>query len=316
MPHPTPPQIPSRPRRPNRARELAASLSHLAVTPALYTLGAAACTEQLAGLHRLITGRTAALAAGVVLCTACSAYLLDRVKLTDRWLDPADQEAHPLRFGFIARYSGRLRAASLAMLLSAAWLALALAPWGPALPAIAAVGVVLYAPRPKGRRPRPKDMILLKNAYAAVGIAAFAAIVALAASDPGADLPELLGVARAHAAGLAVSAAFVAVRVVADAALCDLDDEHADRRFGTGTLPIRLGRDRAWALAMWTRIGSSALLALIPAVPFAARLAWAGVTIVSSLGLRIASPSRVRDWVDLRFAAEAAAVGLLLVLVH
>jgi hypothetical protein len=51
---------------------------------------------------------------------------------------------------------------------------------------------------------------------------------------------------------------------------------------------------------------------LIPFGPARARLLWAAVTALSSVGLRVWRPTRVRDVVDARFALEAFAVTLTL----
>ena len=98
----------------------------------------------------------------------------------------------------------------------------------------------------------------------------------------------------------------------ADAALCDLDDEEADRRHGTGTLSTHLGRTRAWNTALTLRLCIAIALVLIPALPANARLAWAAVTVASSVSLRLAAPTRVRDWVDARLPIEAALVAVIL----
>ncbi len=47
-------------------------------------------------------------------------------------------------------------------------------------------------------------------------------------------------------------------------------------------------------------------------MPWWPRLGWAAVTIVSSVGLRLISPARLRDWVDVRVALEAAVVAAVL----
>ncbi|MGH7133803.1 MAG: hypothetical protein ACREJO_17885, partial [Phycisphaerales bacterium] len=55
-------------------------------------------------------------------------------------------------------------------------------------------------------------------------------------------------------------------------------------------------------------------LAVVPLGPARVRVAWAIATAVTSIALRGARPAKVRDWVDGRFAAEAAAVSVFLAL--
>lgn len=273
-------------------------------------LASVICIAQLAGFDAAIAPRAKLTAAGFALCTAVAVYLLDRVKLRDTWLDPADAQAHPERFGFVTRHARLLRILMLSLACIASGLGWLLAPWLALFPLVAVVGVQLYAGRPRARRPRPKDVMLLKNLYVSAGITGFAALVAVAATIPGADLNVLTATVSSHWLQMVVACAFVGVRVFADAAICDLDDVDADRRFGTRTLAVTLGRTRAWNIALLIRLVSAG--AILPAtfLPLAPRLAWAGVTIVSSIGLRFASPMHVRDLVDARFAAEAALVSL------
>jgi 4-hydroxybenzoate polyprenyltransferase len=115
---------------------------------------------------------------------------------------------------------------------------------------------------------------------------------------------------RLDAVGLAGVTLFA--RVFADAALCDLDDEGSDREHGTVTLPTTLGRERAWTVSMWVRIAAAVALWFVPWGPEEARRAWAAVTVVSSVGLRVWRPRRVRDIVDARLGVEAGLVSLIL----
>lgn len=282
------------------------SLSHLALWPGLYVAAAVTFVLQIAGaaipaknlLHLLL----------LAFLTAVGVYLLDRVKLRDAWLDPADAAAHPDRYQFLAQRSGSVRViafASLAIAGVVGWLNRAPYHVLVAVPVIAAGGVLLYAARPRGTRPRPKDILIIKNAYIAGGITGFALLLALCVIDSSMLTQRATG-------GLILAGAALLCRVFADAALCDLDDLHADRRFGTRTLATTMGRMAAWNIAMWARIISAAALVAIPVGSLAARLAWAGATLASSVLLRLASPLRVRDWVDARFALEAVVVGAVL----
>lgn len=152
-----------------------------------------------------------------------AAYLLDRVKLRDAWLDAADRQAHPARYAFLGRRTTAVRALIAVAVAGATAAGAAVSRWMIPVPIAACAGVTVYAPRPRGRTPRLKDRLVLKNTYVAGGIA-----------------------------GFAVATVFVA---------------HA--------------------------------------------AAWAVVTVASSASLRVVSPAPVRDWVDLRFALEAAATTLL-----
>lgn len=285
-------------------------LSHLAVWAGVYVAASVACFAQIAGLAHLLPPRTWTLALVYAFCTAAAVYLLDRIKLADRWLDPADRSSHPARFEFLTRRRAVVRALILTLLLLGAAAGAVVTPLAPILSLAACVGVTLYAGRPRRARPRPKDLLLVKNASVAGGIGAFAILVTLAGAGP--LTPEAIrGLLRSSLAPLAFSAAHLFARVWADAALCDLDDEAADRAFGTGTLATHFGRRRAWNTALALRLALAAALALVPVGPGEWRLAWALITVVSSVGLRIAAPARVRDWVDARFGAEAVAAAIL-----
>ena len=308
------PVIPSR--RPSHLPKasVVSPLGYIALWAGLYVVGSLVFLAQISGLDDHIHAATKFTAVAFTFCTATGVYLLDRVKLRDAWLDPADAHAHPKRFNFVSSHARPLRIAMLVLLAVAAGLGWMLMRWGVLIPPLAAMGVFVYAGRPRDERPRPKDVMLLKNFYVALGITGFAVLISLAAIRPRADLEVLAALARRHVLLLALAAAHLMVRVFADAVLCDLDDEDADRRFGTETLPIHLGRNKAWNTALGIRLAAALILAAIPVLPLGPRLAWAGVTVVSSLTLRFAAPRRLRDWVDARFAIEAAVVSLVLCL--
>ncbi len=284
-------------------------ISDAAVLAGLYVTGAAAFCAQVSGLDELMSAKSIGLAAGTVFCTTVAVYLLDRVKLRDSWLDPADAQSHPRRHAFVLRHTGTLRMTCSLLLIAAGWLGSQLMPFGWAVPLIAVAGVLAYAGQPRTSRRRPKDILLVKNAYVAAGIAGFAAIVTVAAATPGATLAAMQQMVSAHAVPLLLASAHLSLRVLADAVLCDLDDEHADRRFNTRTVPVHVGRMPAWNTALAIRLGSAAALAAIPLLPLWPRLGWALVTGVSSILLRVTAPSRLRDWVDGRLAIEGIVVG-------
>src|SRR5262245_41220741 len=95
--------------------------SHLALWASLYVTGAVACFGQVAGMgFSGVLDRSRGLALVYGFLTAAAVYLLDRVKLRDPWLDPADRAAHPNRFEFLARYAAKVRVLAAAMALASA----------------------------------------------------------------------------------------------------------------------------------------------------------------------------------------------------
>jgi 4-hydroxybenzoate polyprenyltransferase len=278
-------------------RTLIERLGHLAVWAGLYAGAAVPCFAQVAGLS--LHPRSLGLALAFVVPCGIAVYLLDRIKLRDAWLDPADAEAQPGRMAFLSARTGPIRTAMIVLLATATAAGAALAWWMALLPWLACAAVFVYAGRPRAARPRPKDVLIFKNATVAAGITACAALAALAAAGR-LSFPE----SPAALLPLAFSAAHLFLRVFADAALCDVDDEAADRAHGTQTLPTALGRRQAWNVAMAIRLALAAALLAIPIGPWPARLAWALVTIASSLALRWPNPRRLRDWVDARFPIE------------
>jgi len=197
----------------------------LAFWAAVYVTACVVCAAQLLGVaHRL----TAA-ALLYAWSTALLAYLLDRVKACDAWMDPADRLAHPERYAFLHSY----RHAARWIMLGAAVVSLRtgwmLHPIAAAGTAATVLGVLAYAgkPRTAGAVPRVKDRFILKNLFVGAGIAGFAVLMAhLAAADRadgrGAESVTYL-VERLAAAPLvpALTFAYLTLRVYADAVLCD-----------------------------------------------------------------------------------------------
>jgi len=195
--------------------------------------------------------------------------------------------------------------ATVMALVSAAvgWL---LSPVAPVLTVAAGVGVLAYAGRPRAVRPRIKDVFLVKNGFVAAAIAAFAAVVCVLASAG--SLAGARAMVEEHWAVFLFAAGQLFVRVFADAAVCDLDDEHADRSYRTATLPTHLGRLRAWNVAAGMRIVLGIVLVAARVGPVAACRGWGIVTILSTVALRVWNPRRVREAVDGRLAVEALIV--------
>lgn len=305
-------QLPTPLHREPALRRIVHGAAHLALWAGMYVTGAVVLLAQITGMDTEVSTGARIAAAGYALCTATGVYLLDRVKVRDRWLDPADAQAHAERFAFLTDRAGPVRALALTLLLVAAGIGALGHPALAIAPLVAAVGVIAYAGRPRRTHPRPKDILIVKNTYVAAGITGFAALVVVVGARPEASVAMLGHVVIDHAVPLALGCILVAIRVFADAVVCDLDDEVSDRQQGTGTLPTRLGRRRAWDIAFGVRLGIAVAMAVIPVFPLPDRLAWAGVTVASSFALRLINPSRVRDWVDARLAAEALTVTAIL----
>jgi len=279
---------------------------HLGLWPGLYAVGALLCLTQLAWFTP-DPGRLAA-AAFSVLFTATGAYILDRVKLRDAWIDPADITAQPERYAFLVPRARFVRLAAVALLGAGALAGLFISRYAPLSAGLAALGVVAYALKPRRRQPRPKDIVWIKNLYVALGITSFAALAALAAAASRDDFRAWLDLAHEHVRALVAACSLVAARVLLDAALCDIDDEPADRAHRTHTFSTRWGPERAWSLTGLARIALIAITLAATPCPWRARLAWAIAMSVGTLALRLRRPERVRDPVDLRLFLEAAAV--------
>ncbi|MCC6320835.1 MAG: UbiA family prenyltransferase [Phycisphaerales bacterium] len=290
-------------------------LAHLAVFAAVYVTAAVVCAAQVVGAAHAPTP-------GVLLfawSTALLAYLLDRIKLRDAWLDPADRDAHPERFAFLFAHRHAARALMLVAAVASAISGWMLHPIAAAGTGATVVGVLVYAGRPRaaGGRARVKDRFILKNLFVGAGIAGFAVLIVCLAAERAA------GAGRADCFTLivppfpplliALTLAYLTLRVYADAVLCDIDDEPADRAHDTRTLPTRIGGEGAWRAAMWLRLALAASLLVWPVGPFAARAAWAGFSALGTLALRWWRPHRVRDLVDARFGIEAASVWAVLI---
>jgi hypothetical protein len=276
-------------------------IGHLGLLSGLYVAAAFVSLAQLAGV--VIVPPPLVLLSITLLATA--AYALDRVKLRDRWIDPSDLASQPDRYAFLQPRARAVRGLAVLMLLLGGAFGLAATRWAPLAALLIPLGVAAYAARPRGARPRPKDILGLKNTYVAAGILGFSLLTAIAVAAP-ADTPDSWrSVVTTHAAALTAAAFLLALRVVLDAALCDLDDESADRRFGTATLATTLGHRRAWRYTGWLRFILIIAIPLALPCPWRPRLVWTAATILGMLSLRLAHPDRVRDWVDIRLPIEA-----------
>lgn len=281
---------------------------HVGAFAGMYVAGAMVCVWQLGGLEKLTGRETPSIAAlTAVLLIATGTYALDRVKVRTSWMDPSDRVAQPERYAFLDAQPRRVRyGAAIGLIIGAGigcrvhWLA-------PVAAALAAIGVIAYAPRArKGTlaRARIKDHLGIKNLYVAAGITSFATVAAVAdaASRPAWSIEDVLG---SGWSGLLAASALVGFRVMCEAAICDLDDETADRMHGTRTLPTVVGGRAAWK---WTGLARVLLpVATLACVwcPWRARVVWAVVGMLGVLAMRVRRPRKVRDLVDVRLAIES-----------
>ena len=270
-------------------------LGHIGAWAGLYAVAALVCLSQLTGTASLAGYLPRWEAIAVVFLTATGVYALDRVKLRDSWMDPADAQAQPERYEFLRQFSRPVRALAACTLIAAAGVGLRLSPWAPWVEILAASSVIAYAARPRRERSRIKDVHWIKNTYVAAGMTGFV-MAASFASHP--------VTTWAGAESLLIAGAILAVRIGFDAAMCDIDDEPSDRQFGTETWATRLGGATLWN---WTGVVRVALIAAIVAAPLIwhAQLAWAAAMLLGMAALRIPRWSRLGEVVDLRFIPEA-----------
>lgn len=285
-------------------------LGHLGVWAGLYALAAFVCFAQLA---RMTSGGLLPRWESMlcVFLTATGVYSIDRVKLFSAWLDPADIEAQPERYSFLMRRALVVRLGAFMLLVVAGVVGSLVHYSMPVLVGIAAVSTVVYAPGPRRSVARIKDRVWLKNAYVAAGMAFFALLMTLLSLRPG-SMEELWVITVEQKVVLGLAFGVVFLRIFFDAALCDIDDEPTDRRFGTGTFVTSLGPMRVWN---WAGIGRLAVAgSLLVALPLAwwPRVGWAIAMLLGMIALRWRHPVRIRDTVDIRFLPEAAGVTLLL----
>lgn len=293
------------------------TLGDTAILPAVYVAAATWLLAQLAGLEVAPAKLAAAIACAFL--TALSIYLLDRVKWRDAWLDPADPEAHPARHDLLWPHRGRLRGVAALALVAAMGLAATLDDaagpggwWPAAIPAAGVVGAWIYAGRPRRATPRPKDLLASKHAAVGIAIAAFAAVLALAAAGRAAT-PTMVAASLSDPAALLVTAA-IALRVAADAIWCDLDDAAVDRRYGTASVPASLGARAAWRagftlLLVAGGLASTATFAGLDRPDLRGPF-WALVGLGGGALLAWRSPSRVRDLAEIRLPIEAICLAL------
>ncbi|MCA9310380.1 MAG: UbiA family prenyltransferase, partial [Phycisphaerales bacterium] len=233
---------------------------------------------------------------------------LDRVKPNARFVDPADELAHPERHAFMSRHARSVRTACLLLGLVAAVCGALLFPLAPLIVVAAWAAVLIYG-RPRTLGWRPKDVFVLKNLCVA-GSAAALSLAGAAMIHPSA-LHEIRPLARLVAWGIVLT-----LIVFADAVLCDLDDVPGDAPFGTRTFPVVSGPRMAWRVANICHIVAAVGLSA------AALLGWTTIVtpllagwglLATNLLLKFLRPAAVRPWVDLRLGLFGCVAWLTLV---
>lgn len=273
----------------------------------MYVAAAMVCLWQLSGVGAGVLPPWEALVA--VALMASGTYALDRVKLRNEWIDPADRMAQPERYAFIEGHATWVRWAAVACIVAGSAIGIRVSALAPVTGLLAAAGVVIYAPRPRRFGARLKDVAGLKNVYVAGGITGFCGLVAIMAAAHG-DSSAARAIVESRWPALACACALTAARVLLDAALCDLDDMESDRAHGTITLPTLVGNELAWTLTGAARIATLGATMACPWCPWPARVAWTLAGAAGMIALRARRPGRIRDFVDLRLVGVAAGATL------
>ncbi|MEM7227313.1 MAG: UbiA family prenyltransferase [Planctomycetota bacterium] len=228
-------------------------------------------------------------AAGAFLLTV-GVYLLDRVKPIDAWIDEADRMAHPRRAAFLLKRTRMLRGVIVVVSIGAAVLLAQLHIALPLLVIAAHAGVLLYGSLP--HRPRVKDRFVLKNLAVAIAMTALAFLLVTIETWRTLEIVPVM-----------VVATFMLLHVMSDAMLCDLDDREADAAHGTATVPVRCGSTFTWGLvALLQTIAMTVLICagLVEIVPIPAATMFGVGLLIGTIALKLWSPMRVRDLVDLK----------------
>ncbi len=285
---------------------------HIGLWAGLYVIGAHVCFWQLAGAGP--SGSWPPVLAIIAVAMAATAvYAIDRVKLHDKLIDPADLQAQPVRYAFLTRHSMSVRVLAFALLISAMLLAMQASHYLPIVIGLSLVGVVVYAPGPRKSLPRPKDLLGLKNLWVALGVVALT-IVATALVGP---LSKVEGEAFWTTARLRIipildAATLLLIRVIIDAAICDIDDSESDRTHGTRTLANTIGRRNTLWIAIAAKVLLAGLIVAVARSPASVRVAWAVVTVAFALLLIPMGKRSLRDWTDVSFVIEAMLVTVLM----
>jgi len=216
-------------------------------------------------------------------------YLLDRVGVGTTLPDRADVASQPRRVHFLRRTMPAARAWAFALLVVALALISSEGLLAALVVPLSLVGMLLYGHTTGPRR--VKDVLVMKNVAVGVSLVALALV---------------LGTVDIH--GIRVSALVVAgsallLHVIGGAMLCDLDDQHADARRGTKTIPNHLGPRITWWLADALAVAAGGIVWLGGAMGWIAVYWWPLAILPSAavLLLHLIKPRRVRHVVDISF---------------
>ncbi len=267
---------------------------HLAFSAGMYMVGSTLLFRHASGIPAR-DGTTSAITLACVWTLGVSVYLLDRVKLSDRLLDPADQSAHPARYEFLGARTRGVRLLAALCGVSSLLLAWNVHPLATVVVAFAHVGVLLYAGPRVAKMPgrgRVKDVFLIKNLAVAGSITAMAGAMCLLSS--GVTLP------RFPFASVLTTAGVLVPLILGDAILCDLDDAVSDGIAGTQTIASLMGVRPAWAVAGVMHLVACIALLIIAHGTLELVRAWAIGLVACSAILFAIRPGRVRDLVDTR----------------
>lgn len=233
--------------RTKRLISIASILSHLAIYPAMYTLGV-----YLFAILALDLTHPNAVTIIFILLVAHACYLLDRVKLSDARQDPADALALPHRTLFCARHAKLIRALIVLELIIAIAFGFIISPVLTLIPLGALIGVYAYAGRAATPgRARLKDLPALKAFFISSAHLALVVVVLWGNEHDLIVYPRTDVLWGLSAIWLIVSA---------DAILCDLDDVESDALYKTRSMPVLLGVTRAWLLALLIMLAGTACL--------------------------------------------------------
>ncbi len=266
------------------------TLGYLAIWMGLYVVAYACAFSAIAGVSlNPMTG-------AALFTTTVAVYLLDRIELRALNL-PEQAETHPRRSKFLRNHPRLVSALLITALVSAILTSALIHPFASAAPALAAMGVVIYA-RIGSPGKRLRDRLVIKNLTVAASVGAiiilFLGLQTLLDQEAFAEFVSVETL---------IALLFVVVAVAIDAMLCDVPDVEADRSAGGRTIPMLLGPRAAWRLA----IAAAALLALIfipagmaltsNATPI---IVWTMLNLVGVALLRLAQVTHLRDLCDLK----------------
>lgn len=232
---------------------LVARLGHLALWLGLYFVAVYALAALLLGRHLRMPALIGSFAAGMAI------YLLDRLKLSDAALDPADLLANEPRHVFLRQRASLYRMLAWVFVAIGTVAVVAMHPINLILPVVGVGGVLLYShaktePGEQGGaddasarvRLRLKDRLMLKNLLPGGAIAGFGTMLALQSQG---NALESFAVGDVFQWPTVLVAFFLTIVITFDASLCDIEDMDADAAHRTATLPIVLGVRQLWVLA-------------------------------------------------------------------